>query len=100
MFHFVFKPQGLNLLEIAFYFIFLMHEEIPVVLAGWAELQRMLAVARTLEAEVHLLRGRMDHQNSTQTQGIKASSGIQNAQGGYLVAPQRYKHVIGFTSRH
>lgn len=45
------------ILEVTFYFIFLLHEEIHVVLAGWAELPRMLAVVGTWRQESSGLEG-------------------------------------------
>lgn len=94
-----FLSQRLIILEITFYFIFLLHEEIHVVLAGWAELPRMLAVVGTWRQESSGLEGEWTSKTQSQTRGIRTSSGIQNVQGGYLVAPQIYKYVIGFTSR-
>lgn len=97
-FAFFFLSHRLIILEITFYFIFLLHEEIHVVLAGWAELPRMLAVVGTWRQESSGLEGERTIKTQPQTRGIR-SSGIQNIQGGYLVAPQIHKYVIGFTSR-
>lgn len=88
---FFFLNHRLIILEITFYFIFLLHEEIHVVLAGWAELPRMLAVVGTWRQEYSALEGERTSKTQSQTWGIRTSSGIQNVQGGYLVAP----HMVG-----